>query len=344
MEKRLTAKEAMEKLRMNKADFWFILSQKRLSAYRLDNDALADVKQLLLWQSVEAFRRSIPILPNEPDTGRLGTASGLMMAELKYGPRPAADLQMIDDVLNSLFIMEADVDAFVNDNISSNDKMSTAEEKIRTVVNAIAEKKEMSPKHEPVIIYVLEFIFTIPPHELNSIIRKLQEDGILIFEAFYGMNYHQWAGTPLHPSPYPTPEDIVKYVIATTLSFDNYREQLNASTSPDQPVPQQNQERAQQPSADDVKREVPQEEAEIPERERVYFRTRIAKCLGLTYRNAGETLRKTIEPQGFPVHVNDKDSRWNSIDEINRWKEEHAAEIALLNERQRKPKKTKKKQ
>jgi len=78
-----------------------------------------------------------------------------------------------------------------------------------------------------------------------------------------------------------------------------------------------------------------------PGREPVFFRSRIAKTLGLTCspKRAGETLRKTLEPDyGFPVHSDTKGNRWNYRDEIEDWKANHAAEIAVLNERKRKPK------
>jgi hypothetical protein len=84
-------------------------------------------------------------------------------------------------------------------------------------------------------------------------------------------------------------------------------------------------------------------EGDEPARERVFFRTRIARSLGLAYSSsrAAETLRKTLEQEGFPTHFDDKGNRWNYRDEIDNWKENHAEEIAVLNDRKRKPKKKK---
>ena len=89
-------------------------------------------------------------------------------------------------------------------------------------------------------------------------------------------------------------------------------------------------------------------DAEDPEpgREPVFFRSKIAKTLGLSClsKRAGETLRKTLEPDyGFPVHLDTKGNRWNYRDEIEDWKANHVAEIDVLNERKRKPKEQKKK-
>jgi hypothetical protein len=90
-------------------------------------------------------------------------------------------------------------------------------------------------------------------------------------------------------------------------------------------------------------------DAEDPEpgREPVFFRSRIAKTLGLispSNERAGETLRKTLEQDyDFPVHFDKKGNRWNYRDEIDTWGANHAGEIATLNGRKRKPKEQKKK-
>lgn len=115
MERRILGKEAMHQLKMSQPDFWHLLCEKKLHAYQLGDATPVDVKKLLDDKRFEALLRLAPPGSDEPDLGRLGSADGRFMFQLSRGPMPSADSQMIDDVLNSIFVIETDIDVLRKD-------------------------------------------------------------------------------------------------------------------------------------------------------------------------------------------------------------------------------------